>query len=97
MSEEQKEEKKFEVDYSNLKPLDVKKSKGKFKTFTNGSIIQGTEFQPYLGKPLTINIDKILSIYPSEDEIGTSIHAEHNQSTWKVLEDFETVIKRINE
>jgi len=97
MSEEQKEEKKFEVDYSNLKCLDVKKSKGKFKTFTNASIIKGTDFQPYLGKPLTINIDKILSVYPSEDEIGTSIHAEQNQSTWKVLEDFDTVIKRINE
>ena len=88
---------KEKVDFGNLKTLDIKKSKGKFKTFTNGSVIQGTEFQPYLGKPLTINIDKILSIYPSEDEIGTSIHAEHNQSTWKVLEDFETVIKRINE
>ena len=49
MSEEQKE----------VKPLDIKKSKGKFKTFTNGSVINGTEFQPYLGKPLTINIDKI--------------------------------------
>ena len=35
MSEVKKEEKKFEVDYSNLKPLDIKKSKGKFKTFTN--------------------------------------------------------------
>ena len=92
MSEEKKE-----VNYNNLKPLDVKKSKGKFKTFTNGSVIQGSEFQPYLGKPLTINIDKILSVYPSEDEVGTSIHAENNQSTWKVLEDFETVIKRINE
>jgi len=92
MSEEKKE-----VDYNNLKPLDVKKSKGKFKTFTNASVIQGSEFQPYLGKPLTINIDKILSVYPSEDEVGTSIHAENNQSTWKVLEDFETVIKRINE
>ena len=88
---------KEKVDFGNLKTLDIKKSKGKFKTFTNGSVIQGTEFQPYLGKPLTINIDKILSVYPSEDEIGTSIHAEHNQSTWKVLEDFETVIKRINE
>ena len=97
MSEDKKEENKLEVDYSNLKCLDIKKSKGKFKTFTNGSIIKGTDFQPYLGKPLTINIDKILSVYPSEDEIGTSIHAEHNQSTWKVLEDFETVIKRINE
>ena len=32
MSEDKKEEKKFEVDYTNLKPLDVKKSKGKFKT-----------------------------------------------------------------
>jgi len=85
------------VDYNNLKPLDIKKSKGKFKTFTNGSVIQEAKFQPYLGKPLTINIDKILSVYPSEDEIGTSIHAEHNQSTWKVLEDFNTVIKRINE
>ena len=97
MSEDKKEEKKFEIDYSNLKCLDVKKSKGKFKTFTNGSVINGTEFQPYLGKPLTINIDKILSVYPSEDEIGTSIHAEHNQSTWKVLEDLDTVVKRINE
>jgi len=97
MSEDKKEEKKFEVDYSNLKCLDVKKSKGKFKIFTNASIIKGTDFQPYLGKPLTINIDKILSVYPSEDEIGTMIHAEQNQSTWKVLEDFETVIKRVNE
>jgi stringent starvation protein B len=86
-----------EVDYNNLKPLDIKKSKGKFKTFTNGSVIQEAKFQPYLGKSLTINIDKILSVYPSEDGIGTSIHAEHNQSTWKVLEDFETVIKRISE
>ena len=85
------------VDYNNLKPLDIKKSKGKFKTFTNGSVIQEAKFQPYLGKPLTINIDKILSVYPSEDGIGTSIHAEHNQSTWKVLEDLDTVIKRINE
>ena len=91
------EEKKFEVDYSNLKPLDIKKSKGRFKTFTNASVIQDSNFQPYLGKPLSINIDKILSVYPSEDEIGTMIHAEQNQSTWKVLEDFETVIKRINE
>jgi hypothetical protein len=43
---------------------------------------------------LTINIDKILSVYPSEDEIGTMIHAEQNQSTWKVLEDFETSNKK---
>ena len=97
MSEDKKEEKKFEVDYSNLKPLNVKKSKGKFKTFTNGSVIQGTEFQPYLGKPLVVNLDEILSVYPSEDEIGTMLHAINNQSTWKVLEDFDTVIKRINE
>ena len=91
------EEKKFEVDYGNLKAIDVKKTKSKFKTLTNASVISGTEFQPYLGKPLTINIDKILSVYPSEDEIGTMIHAEQNQSTWKVLEDFEIVIKRISE
>ena len=97
MSKEQKEEKKYEVDYSNLKPLDVKKTKGKFKTFTNASVIQGTDFQPYLGKSLTINIDKILSVYPSEDDIGSMIHAEGNQSTWKVLEDIDTVIERINE
>ena len=97
MSEDKKEEKKFEVDYSNLKPLDIKKSKGKFKTFTNGSVIQGTEFQPYLGKPLVVNLDEILSVYPAEDEIGTSIHAVNNQSTWKVLEDIDTVIKRITE
>ena len=86
-----------DVDLNDLKPLKISKEKGRFRTFTNGSVIQGTEFQPYLGKPLTINIDKILSVYPSEDEIGTMIHAEQNQSTWKVLEDFETVIKRINE
>ena len=86
-----------DVDLNDLKPLKISKEKGRFRTFTNGSVIQGSEFQPYLGKPLTINIDKILSVYPSEDEIGTMIHAEQNQSTWKVLEDFETVIKRINE
>jgi hypothetical protein len=97
MSEDKKEEKKFEVDYSNLKPLNVKKSKGNFKTFTNGSVIQGTEFQPYLGKPLVVNLDEILSVYPAEDNIGTMIHAKNNQSTWKVLEDFDTVIKRVNE
>jgi len=90
-------EKENEINYDNLKPLDVKKSKGKFKTFTNGSVIQGSKFQPYLGKPLTINIDKILSVYPSEDNIGTMIHAEQNQNTWKVLEEHETVVKRINE
>jgi hypothetical protein len=97
MSEDKKEEKKFKVDYTNLKPLDVKKSKGKFKIFTNGSMIPGTEFQPYIGKPLVVNLDEILSVYPSEDEIGTMLHARNNQSTWKVLEDLDTVIKRINE
>jgi len=91
------EEKKFEVDLNNIKLLDVKKSKGKFKTFTNGSVINGSDFQPYIGKPLSINIDEILSVYPAEDEIGTSIHAINNQSTWKVLEDIDIVIKRINE
>ncbi len=80
-----------------VKPLDIKKTKGKFKTFTNGSVIPDSKFQPYLGKSLTINIDKILSVYPCEDDIGTSIHAENNQSTWKVLEDIDTVIDRINE
>ena len=96
MTEDNKEE-KSKIDFNNLKPLDIKKSKGKFKTFTNGSTINGSNFQPYLGKPLTINIDKILSVYPAEDDIGTSIHAEGNQSTWKVLEDINTVIDRINE
>ena len=81
-----------------LKPLDIKKSNGIFKTFTNGSVLQDAgELQPYLGKPLSININKILSIYPSEDNVGTMIHAETNQSTWKVLEDFDVVIQRINE
>ena len=97
MSEDKKEEKKFKVDYTNLKPLDVKKSKGKFKIFTNGSMIPGTEFQPYIGKPLVVNLDEILSVYPAEDNIGTMIHAKNNQSTWKVLEDFDIVIKRVNE
>ncbi len=97
MSKDKKEEKKFEVNLDNLKPLDVKKSKGKFKTFTNGSVFEGSPIQPYLGKPLVINLDKILSIYPGEDGIGTMIHAEDNQSTWKVLEEIDIVIKRINE
>jgi len=91
------EEKKDKVDFNNLKPLSIKKSKGKFKTFTNASVINGSDFQPYIGKPLSINIDEILSVYPSEDEIGTSIHAINNQSTWKVLEDINVVINRINE
>ena len=86
------------IDYKNLKPLKIKKSKGKFKTFTNASVIaESKDFQPYLGKSLTINIDKILSIYPSEDGIGTMIHAENNQNTWKVLEDTNTVVERVNE
>ena len=91
------EENKFKVDYNNIKTVDVKKSKSKFKTFTNGTAIPGTDFQPYLGKPLVINLDEILSIYPAEDDIGTMIHAKNNQSTWKVLEDFDIVIKRVNE
>ena len=86
-----------EVDFNDLKPLKIAKSKGKFKTFTNGSIIEGENMpQPYLGRPLTINVDEILSAYPSEDNIGTQIHSFHGQ-TWKVLEDHETVKKRLNE
>ena len=86
-----------EVDFNNLKPLKIAKSKGKFKTFTNGSIIEGENMpQPYLGKPLTVNINEILSAYPSEDNIGTQIHSFRGQ-TWKVLEDHETVKKRLNE
>ena len=89
---------KPEINLNDLKPLVIKKSKGKFKVFTNGSLIPDSkDFQPYLGKELVVNIDKILSVYPAEDGIGTSIHAENNQSTWKVLEDINTVIKRINE
>jgi hypothetical protein len=90
-------EKKLKVDLDNLKSLDVKKSKGKFKIFTNGSVIPESNLQPYLGRPLAINLDKVLSIYPAEDNIGTMIHSENNQSTWKVLEDFDTVIKRMCE
>jgi hypothetical protein len=86
-----------EVDFNDLKPLKIKKTNGKFKTFTNGSIIEGENMpQPYLGRPLTINIDEILSAYPAEDNIGTQIHSFHGQ-TWKVLEDHETVKKRLNE
>ena len=86
-----------EVDFNDLKPLKIAKSKGKFKTFTNGSILEGENMpQPYLGKPLTVNINEILSAYPSEDNIGTQIHSFHGQ-TWKVLEDHETVKKRLNE
>jgi len=86
-----------EVDFNDLKPLKIAKSKGKFKTFTNGSILEGDNVpQPYLGKPLTINIDVIISTYPSEDNIGTQIHSRFGQ-TWRVLEDHDVVVKRINE
>lgn len=86
------------MEFDEIKTLEIKKSKGKFKTFTNGSVIQELkETQPYLGKKLSVNIDQILSVYPSEDGIGTSIHAVNNQSTWKVLEDIDVVIERINE
>ena len=85
------------VDFNNLKPLKVAKTKGKFKTFTNGTVIDGENMpQPYLGQPLTINIDEILSVYPSEDSIGTQIHSYHGQ-TWKVLESHDVAIKRLNE
>lgn len=86
-----------EVDFNDLKPLKIKKTNGKFKTFTNGSILEGDNVpQPYLGKPLTINIDVIISTYPSEDNIGTQIHSRFGQ-TWRVLEDHDAVVKRINE
>ena len=86
-----------EVDFNDLKPLKISKTKGKFKTFTNGSIIEGENMpQPYLGKAITINIDYIVSVYPSEDNIGTQVHSSHGQ-TWKVLETHETVKKRLNE
>ena len=85
------------VDFNDLKPLKIKKTNGKFKTFTNGSIIEGENMpQPYLGRPLTINIDEVLSSYPSEDNIGTQIHSFHGQ-TWRVLEKHDIVIKRLNE
>ena len=81
-----------------IEKVKVKKTEGKFKTFTNATVIQDSkDFQPYLGKPITINIDYILSIYPSEDEIGTRIHCKDNQNTWTVVEDYEEVIDRINE
>ena len=81
-----------------MQPLDIKYSDGKFKTFTNASVITDTKFQPYLGKKLTINKDKILSVYPSEDGIGTMIHSEEFQvQTWKVIEDIDIVIGRLNE
>ena len=85
-----------EIDFNNLKPLKIPKSKGKFKIFTNGSIIEGTTVQPYLGKEISINIDEILSVYPSEDNIGTQIHSIHGQ-TGRVLETIDNVIKRLNE
>ena len=39
------EENKFKVDYNNIKTVNVKKSNSKFKTFTNGTAIPGTDFQ----------------------------------------------------
>ena len=41
-----------------IEKVKVKKTEGKFKTFTNATVIQDSkDFQPYLGKPITINID----------------------------------------
>tara|TARA_Y100001972_G_scaffold29630_1_gene36521 strand:- start:607 stop:876 length:270 start_codon:yes stop_codon:yes gene_type:complete len=85
-----------EVDLNNLKPLKVAKAKGKFKTFTNGSVLEGSKVQPYLGRPLSINIEEILSVYPAEDNIGTQIYSIQGQ-TWKVLEEHDIVVKRLNE
>tara|TARA_Y100000592_G_scaffold93933_1_gene157933 strand:+ start:1160 stop:1426 length:267 start_codon:yes stop_codon:yes gene_type:complete len=84
--------------YKELKTLEVKPTKGKFKTFTNGSFIeQLKEDQPYLGKELVLNVDRIMSVYPSEDGIGTQIHSENNLHTWKVLEEIDVVVDRLNE
>tara|TARA_B100000085_G_C18442257_1_gene471279 strand:+ start:234 stop:506 length:273 start_codon:yes stop_codon:yes gene_type:complete len=85
-----------EVDYNDLKPLKIAKSKGTFKIFTNGSIVSESKIQPYLGKAISINKNEILSVYPSEDDIGTQIHSIHGQ-TWKVLEEHDIVVKRLNE
>jgi hypothetical protein len=89
-------ETKNEVNLNNLKPLKVTKSKGIFKTFTNGSILENSSVQPYLGKPLSININEVLSTYPSEDNIGTQIHS-YRGATWRVLEEHDIVVKRLNE
>ena len=84
--------------YKEIKTLKVKPTKGKFKTFTNGSFIeQLKENQPYLGKELVLNVDRIMSVYPSEDGIGTQIHSENNLHTWKVLEEIDVVVDRLNE
>ena len=84
--------------YKEIKTLKVKPTKGKFKTFTNGSFIeQLKEDQPYLGKELVLNVDRIMSVYPSEDGIGTQIHSENNLHTWKVLEEIYVVVDRLNE
>ena len=84
--------------YKEIKTLKVKPTKGKFKTFTNGSFIeQLKEDQPYLGKELVLNVDRIMSVYPSEDGIGTHIHSENNLHTWKVLEEIDVVVDRLNE
>ena len=84
--------------YKEIKTLKVKPTKGKFKTFTNGSFIeQLKEDQPYLGKELVLNVDRIMSVYPSEDGIGTQIPSENNLHTWKVLEEIDVVVDRLNE
>ena len=84
--------------YKEIKTLKVKPTKGKFKTFTNGSFIeQLKEDQPYLGKELVLNVDRIMSVYPSEDGIGTQINSENNLHTWKVLEEIDVVVDRLNE
>ena len=84
--------------YKEIKTLKVKPTIGKFKTFTNGSFIeQLKEDQPYLGKELVLNVDRIMSVYPSEDGIGTQIHSENNLHTWKVLEEIDVVVDRLNE
>ena len=84
--------------YKEIKTLKVKPTKGNFKTFTNGSFIeQLKEDQPYLGKELVLNVDRIMSVYPSEDGIGTQIHSENNLHTWKVLEEIDVVVDRLNE
>ena len=83
--------------YKEIKTLKVKPTKGKFKTFTNGSFIeQLKEDQPYLGKELVLNVDRIMSVYPSEDGIGKQIDYEINLHTWKVLEEIDVVVDRLH-
>ena len=63
-------------------------STGKYKVFTTGA-----EDRDLKGKYIAVNIDHILSVFPMEDK---TVLFSTTGNSWTVVEDFATVLKRLN-